>query len=35
MFQWKVRLAAVSIVAAVVASGGGFFASADWLHWSW
>jgi len=32
MFQWKARLAAVSVLAvAIAALGGGW----DWLSWGW
>jgi hypothetical protein len=32
MFQWKVRLAALSALAVLVAAVGGDF---DWLNWGW
>lgn len=32
MFQWKARLAALMVFAAMVAAVGGDF---DWLHWGW
>jgi hypothetical protein len=35
MFQWKVRLAAVTTLTSVVASSGGWFFCFDWLHWGW
>jgi hypothetical protein len=32
MFEWKARLAAVSVVTLAVAASGGLL---DWISWTW
>ena len=35
MFQWKIRLAALYVLTALVAAMGGRWGRFEWLHWGW